>query len=99
MEWSRLFPYDLSLISALVDQWRPETHTFHMTFGEKAFMLQDVSMLIKLPISGEPIGPLVTPAGWQQDFFERFQGVLPEPLNMSPIEEHQKHGPKKQWLE
>ena len=65
MERSCRFPYDLSLISALVDRWRPETHTFHMPFGEMSVTLQDVSMLTGLLISGELIGPSVTPDDWQ----------------------------------
>ena len=54
LERSRQFPFDRSLISALVDRWRPKTHTFHMPFGEMAVTLQDVSMLTGLPISGDP---------------------------------------------
>ena len=61
-ERSRRFPYDQSLLSALVNRWRPETHNFHMPFGEIAVMLQDVSMLTGLSLHGRPIGPSVTGA-------------------------------------
>ena len=44
-----------SLIAGLVERWRPETHTFHMPFGEMTVTLQDVSSLWGLAISGTPV--------------------------------------------
>ena len=44
-----------SLLSALVDRWRPETHTFHMPFGEITVTLKDVAMITGLPIRGTPV--------------------------------------------
>ena len=48
---------DRSLLMALVDRWRPETHTFHRPCGEMAPTLQDVAMLLGLPITGDAVGP------------------------------------------
>lgn len=45
-----------ALLSGLVDRWRPETHTFHLPFGEMTITLKDVSMLLGLPIHGGPLG-------------------------------------------
>ena len=54
---SRRFPFDHSLLSALVDRWRQETHTFHFRWGEMTVTLQDVACLLGLPLAGDAIGP------------------------------------------
>ncbi|XP_063948195.1 protein MAIN-LIKE 1-like [Daucus carota subsp. sativus] len=46
---------DVCLITAVVERWRPETNTFHFTFGEMTVTLEDVYMLMGLPVVGEPI--------------------------------------------
>ena len=62
----RRFVLDGSLLSALVDRWRPEMHTFHFRWGEITVTLQDVSFLTGLPIRGEPLVPgQVVPPGRQ----------------------------------
>ena len=63
MKWAGLLPFarlvesipgekrvaiDGSLLSCLVDRWRPETHTFHFRWGEMAPTLEDVSLLLWL---------------------------------------------------
>ena len=50
-----------SLIAGLVERWRPETHTFHLPFGEMTVTLQDVSALWGLPIQGVPVGGVSDP--------------------------------------
>ncbi|KAK4392512.1 protein MAIN-LIKE 2 [Sesamum angolense] len=54
----RLIPaisLDNPLISALVERWRRETNTFHMTVGEMTVSLEDVAYLLGLPVDGKPV--------------------------------------------
>ncbi|KAK9989649.1 hypothetical protein SO802_029888 [Lithocarpus litseifolius] len=59
---------DHCLITALVERWRPETHTFHLPHGEMSITLEDVEVILGLPIDGEVlIGPTAVENGnWKQ---------------------------------
>ncbi|KAK9990849.1 hypothetical protein SO802_025834 [Lithocarpus litseifolius] len=59
---------DHCLITALVERWRPETHTFHFPHGEMSITLEDVEVILGLPIDGEVlIGPTAVENGnWKQ---------------------------------
>ncbi|KAL9668258.1 hypothetical protein QQ045_002637 [Rhodiola kirilowii] len=46
---------DPSLLTAAIERWRPETHTFHFNEGEATITLQDVSLLTRLPVEGMPV--------------------------------------------
>jgi Plant mobile domain len=43
---------DKSLLTALVETWRPETSTFHLPVDEMTVVLEDVCFLWGLPIRG-----------------------------------------------
>ena len=96
---SARFPVDRALLSAWVDRWRPETHTFHLPVGEMTVTLQDVAMLFGLPLDGTPIGPVVVPTDWDEQLLHRFDGVL-QPAEGEPeqLGFHDRHGPPKAWL-
>ncbi|KAL0001358.1 hypothetical protein SO802_015139 [Lithocarpus litseifolius] len=49
---------DHASITAFLERWRLETHTFHLPYGKMTFTLQDVEVIMGLPIEGEAmIGP------------------------------------------
>ncbi|KAK1670864.1 hypothetical protein QYE76_059023 [Lolium multiflorum] len=68
-------------ISALVYRWRPETHTFHLRAGEMTPTLQDVSMILGLPIQGEPLCINTASDGWRQQMEVLIGMAPPEPPN------------------
>jgi hypothetical protein len=69
------FQYDFSFLSALLDHWRPETHTFHFTVGEMTVTLQDTSLLMGLLCEGEPLRAADISANWCTEFLTRFMNV------------------------
>jgi Plant mobile domain len=48
----RTIKIDKDLITAMVERWRRETHTFHFPIGEMTITLKNVSCLWALPING-----------------------------------------------
>ena len=74
---------DWHLITALVERWRPETHTFHMPEGECMITLHDMEVLIGLPIDGDAVtGP--TNMNWRH-ICDELLGQVPVDLNGSMV--------------
>ncbi|KAK1681324.1 hypothetical protein QYE76_042172 [Lolium multiflorum] len=65
-------------LTAFVDRWRPETHTFHLRAGEMTPTLQDVSMIFGLPIQGEPLC-MNTASDGRRRQMEDLIGMAPPP--------------------
>ncbi|QHO21726.1 uncharacterized protein DS421_11g349210 [Arachis hypogaea] len=58
------FEHDWPLASALIERWRPESHTFHLPCGEMTIILQDVAYQLRLRIDGDPVSGCIS--GWEQ---------------------------------
>ncbi|KAL0312775.1 UNVERIFIED_CONTAM: Serine/threonine-protein phosphatase 7 long form [Sesamum radiatum] len=74
--------YDCHLITALVERWRPETHTFYFRVGEATITLEDVQIIWALPIDGLPVTGLDI-----ERSTEEWQIYCREYLGFSPDEE------------
>lgn len=70
---------DNSLISALVERWRRETNTFHLPVGEMTITLEDVGLLLGLPIDGKPVIGVTSKT--PSSVCENLLGKVPEDLN------------------
>ena len=46
---------DHVLITALVERWHPGTHTFHLPHGEMGITLQDIEVMLGVPVDGLPV--------------------------------------------
>ena len=73
-------------ITALVDRWRPETHTFHLRTGETTVTLQDMSMILALPIEGNPVCMCSDSDGWREQMVSL--------IGQDPLEAINKKGEK-----
>ncbi|QHO10840.1 uncharacterized protein DS421_15g493050 [Arachis hypogaea] len=50
-----------ALVNALIERWRPETHSFYFPLGECAVTLEDVALIYGLPTNGLPVtGPTLS---------------------------------------
>ncbi|KAL5153948.1 Serine/threonine-protein phosphatase 7 long form [Glycine soja] len=68
---------DRALITALVEQWRPETHTFHLPWGECAITLEDVALHLGIRVDGRVVaGPSFL--HWDELCHELLGEVAPE---------------------
>nr|XP_015644156.1 serine/threonine-protein phosphatase 7 long form homolog [Oryza sativa Japonica Group]XP_015644157.1 serine/threonine-protein phosphatase 7 long form homolog [Oryza sativa Japonica Group]XP_015644158.1 serine/threonine-protein phosphatase 7 long form homolog [Oryza sativa Japonica Group] len=80
--------FNAPALTALVDRWRPETHSFHLPSGEMTITLQDVAMILALPLRGHAVTGRTETPGWRAQVEQLF-GI---PLNI----EQGQGGKKKQ---
>uniref|UniRef100_A0A5B6ZKM0 Aminotransferase-like plant mobile domain-containing protein n=1 Tax=Davidia involucrata TaxID=16924 RepID=A0A5B6ZKM0_DAVIN len=76
---------DWALITALVERWRVETHTFHLPVGECSITLQDVAVLLGAPVDGDPVtgcdaSPALTAC---QELCQELLGTAPAPSDLN----------------
>ncbi|KAG8495437.1 hypothetical protein CXB51_013073 [Gossypium anomalum] len=76
---------DPKLISALIERWRPETHTFHLPCGACTITLEDVHLQLGLPVDGDAVTGSVHSADWGAVCYELL-GAIPDNINGSQIE-------------
>jgi hypothetical protein len=94
------FQFDFSLLSVLLDHWRPETHTFHFTVGEITVTLQDTSLSMGLPCEGELLRATDISTEWRTEFLARFVNVPRNDRAPAPYEEFANaHGHTLTWLQ
>ncbi|CAO2038609.1 unnamed protein product [Urochloa humidicola] len=67
---------DGPLLTCFVDRWRPETHSFHLPCGEVTVGLQDVAMILGLPLEGQAVTGIIQSDGWR-DMVEAAIGLRP----------------------
>ena len=68
---------DRALVTALVERWRQETHTFHLPLGKATVTLLDVAVLTRLPIKGHTVCTVGRQLESWQDIVHRVLGVRP----------------------
>ena len=87
---------DAPLLSAFVDRWRPETHTFHLPCGEVTITMQDVAMILGLPLEGNAVTSIVQGDGWR-DIVEALISIRP-PTPPEGVKDRKTSGVSSAWL-
>ena len=86
--------YNHAALSALVDRWRPETHSFHLSCGEMTVTLQDISMIGGLPVNGRPLIGRVEKRNWR----DRVIGLIGDCPPASEAKDNRSSGVPFNWL-
>ncbi|MFQ6669892.1 hypothetical protein Gotur_034971, partial [Gossypium turneri] len=72
-------------LRALVERWRPETHTFHLPCGECTITLKYVNLQLGLSVDEYPVTGSVQSGDWGAVCYELL-GAIPEKINGGRIE-------------
>ncbi|KAH1031347.1 hypothetical protein J1N35_043521 [Gossypium stocksii] len=76
---------DPKLISASIERWKLETHTFHLSCGKCTITLEDVQLQLGLPVDRYAVTGSAQSADWEAVCYELF-GAIPDNINGGRIE-------------
>jgi hypothetical protein len=88
-------PFNLAALTAMIDRWRPETHSFHLSCGEMTITLEDTTMILGLKIQGFPVTGDTKSKGWEDHVAQFFGCPLPE---LQPSKKRRSSGVPLKWL-
>ncbi|KAJ1686997.1 hypothetical protein LUZ63_018387 [Rhynchospora breviuscula] len=83
---------DKALITCFAERWNSYTHTFHLPFGEMTVTLQDITILLGLPVKGALVNGQVD--GDWKEHIKKLLGKEPD----ERIFERSKSGMRLTWL-
>ena len=89
--------YNSAALSALVDRWHVETHSFQLPCGEMSITLENMAMITGLPIRGNPVIHKIE-SGKFRDMVEELLRVRP-PDAVPGKKGNKTGGLKFTWLE
>ena len=81
-----------SALTALIDRWRPETHSFHLPCGEMTVTLEDWAMITALPLEGRALTGRVERANWHERVVSLIGDCPPPPLRATGLPAYRCHG-------
>ncbi|KAE8791753.1 Serine/threonine-protein phosphatase 7 long form-like protein [Hordeum vulgare] len=87
-----------TVLTALTDRWRPETHSFHLPLGEMTITLEDIAMITGLPIEDRALTWKVRSDGWRQRV-AALVGVEPEPWTNETRKDPRPSGVLFSWIQ
>lgn len=67
---------DPKLISALIERWRPKTHTFHLPYRECTITLEDMKLQLGLPVDESALTGSVQFAYWRAVCYDLLGAIL-----------------------